>query len=89
MFTFPNAPGRLTRIAIEEVVSKPDPIEVIRIRLLRDGANRLIRTRAVVFAVVGQQGHQLNHHGLPSAFFGTAATRVPSRGVFMLSPLGS
>jgi hypothetical protein len=54
---FPNAPGRLTRIAIEEVVSEPDAIEAIRFRLLRDGADRIIRTPGVVFAVVRKEDH--------------------------------
>ncbi len=67
---FPNAPGRLTRRAIEEVVSEPEAIEAIRFRLVRDGADRIIRTRAVVVAVVRQEDHQPNLHGLPSAFFG-------------------
>jgi hypothetical protein len=86
---FLNAPRRLTRSAIEEVVSEPDAIEAIRFRLLRDGADRIIRTLAVVFAVVRRENQQPNLHGLPSAFFATAPTRAPSRGVFMLSLLGS
>ena len=61
---FPDSPGRLTRIAVEEMVGEPDAIEAIRLRLLRNCADRIIRTPAVVFAVVRQEHHQPNLHGL-------------------------
>src|SRR5690242_4716016 len=72
----PDPPGRLTGGAIEEVVGEPDTIEAVRFRLLRGGADRIIRTRAVGFAVVGQEDHQPNLHGLPSAFSATASEAV-------------
>src|SRR5215510_16618181 len=68
---FPNSTGRLTRIAIQEVVREPETVEAICLGLLCDGADRLIRTLAVVFAVVRQEYHQPNLHSLYSTFFGT------------------
>src|SRR5262249_28032260 len=62
---FPNTPGRLTRRAIQEVVSEPDAIEAICFRLLRNSADRRIRTLAVVFSVVRKEDHQSNLHGVP------------------------
>jgi hypothetical protein len=56
--------GWLTRIAIEEMVGEPDAIEAIHFRLLRDSADGVIRTLAVVFAVVRQKDHQSNLHCL-------------------------
>src|SRR5260370_27596750 len=82
---FPNSPGRLTRIAIEEVVSEPDAIEAIRWRVVRDCADSSIRMLAVVFAVIRQYDHQSNLHGLPSAFFGTRY--LPTRSVLLLGVL--
>ena len=81
---FPNAPGRLARIAIEEVVSEPDAIEAIRFRLARDGADRLIRTLAVGFAVVRLEDQQSNLHGFLSTFFGTR--EHPPRSVLPCNP---
>ena len=49
---FPDSTGGLTGSAIEEVVREPDAIEAIRFGLLRDCADRIIRTLAIVFAVV-------------------------------------
>src|SRR5687767_701518 len=43
---FPNSTGWLTRIAIQEVVREPEAIEAFCLRLLRDGADRLIRPLA-------------------------------------------
>ena len=57
---FPDSPGRRARIAIEEVVSEPDAVEAVRFRLLRGRADRIIRTLAVMFAVVRQKDHQPN-----------------------------
>ncbi len=66
---FPDSPGRLTRIAIEEVVREPDAIEAIPFRLLRDRADLIIRTPAVVFAVVRQKNQQPNLHCLLTRTF--------------------
>jgi hypothetical protein len=66
------------------VVSEPDAIKAIRFRLLRNGADRLIRTLAVVFAVVRQEDHQPNLHGLPSTFFGTRYLLI--RSVLLRNP---
>ena len=60
---FPNSPGWLARVAIQEVVREPDTIEAIRFRLLRDRADRIIWTPAVVFPGVRQENHQTDLHG--------------------------
>src|SRR2546428_5916466 len=56
--TFPDSPRRLTRITIEEMISKPDTIKTIRLRLLRDRSDRIIGTWLVVFALVREKDHQ-------------------------------
>jgi len=48
--------------AIEEVVSEPYAIEAIRLHLLRDHSDRIIRTPAVILAIVRQKYHELNLH---------------------------
>src|SRR5437667_5250869 len=58
----PDSPGRLTRITIEEMVRKPDTIETVRLSLLRDCTDRIIRTLVVVFAFVREKDHQPNLH---------------------------
>jgi hypothetical protein len=42
------------------MVRKPDTIESIRLGLLRDSANRIIRPLAVVLAIIRQKDHQPN-----------------------------
>src|SRR5262249_27980685 len=66
----PKATGWVTSSAIEEVVSEPDAIEAVRLCLLGDGADRIIRALAIVCAIVCQEDHQPDLHRLPSAFFG-------------------
>src|SRR6266849_1312553 len=60
----PDSPSRLTRITIEEMIRKPDTVETVGLRLLRDRADRIIRARFVDFALVREKDHQPNLQGL-------------------------
>src|SRR5260370_37760226 len=66
---FPDSPSRFTRITVEEVVRKPDTVETIGLRLLCNRVDRIIRPWPVVLALVRQDNHQPNLHGLLTRAF--------------------
>src|ERR1700722_14992818 len=62
---FPDSPGGRARIAIEEMVSKPDAIEAVCLCLLDDHTDRLIGTCTIILTLVRREDHQPYLHSSP------------------------
>jgi len=59
----PDPRGRRTGAAVHEMVGEPDAVKAIRLRLLRELTDRLVRTLVVGLAIVHQVEHQPDLHG--------------------------